>query len=451
MRFPHPLTLLVGCILVASALSYVLPAGRFERRDDPTTGRSVVVAGTFQRLAPAPVRPFDAIVAIPRGMADAGGVIFYVFLVGGAFAVVEQTGASTRLVQGLVERLAGRERLVIPLTCLVFGMGGILIQMQEELIAFVPMLLLLTRRLRFNPVVACAVSLGAAAVGAAFSPVNPFQVVIAQKVAELPPQSGFAFRTAFLIVAMGIWIWGTMRYARAHKTDETDMTDGTGSAGSASSAGSSNRDLAITLTVLATFGLFIVGALHWGWDFEQFGALFFLMGVAAGLIGGLRLAGTASAFADGFRSMAFAALLIGFARAIYVVLNQGLIVDTIVQAIFTPVADLPVALSALGMMVLHALVHIPVPSTSGQAVLTMPVLVPLSDLLGLARQVTVLAYQYGAGLCELLTPTNGALMAMLAATGVRYDQWLAFAARLLGLLAGLAALALLVAMGIGLQ
>jgi uncharacterized ion transporter superfamily protein YfcC len=451
LRFPHPLTLLVGCILLAAALSHVLPAGRFERREDPAAGgRSVVVAGTYARVPPAPVGAFDAIVAIPRGMADAGAVIFYVFLVGGAFAVVEQTGASTRLIQGLVARLAGQERLVIPLTCVVFGLGGILIQMQEELIAFVPMLLLLTRRLGFRPVIACAVSLGAAAVGAAFSPVNPFQVVIAQKVAELPPQSGFAFRTIFLCLAMAIWIWGTMRYAAgAGRTDPAEPSEGAEDAPARSAL--SPRDLAIVLIVLATFVLFIVGAFRWGWDFEQFGALFFLMGVASGLVGGLRVGGTASGFVEGFRSMAFAALLIGFARAIYVVLNQGLIVDTIVQGVFTPVAHLPVALSALGMMGLQALVHVPVPSTSGQAVLTMPVLVPLSDLLGLSRQVTVLAYQYGAGLCELLTPTNGALMAMLAATGVRYDQWLSLAARLLALLAGLAAVALLVAMAVRLQ
>jgi uncharacterized ion transporter superfamily protein YfcC len=154
---------------------------------------------------------------------------------------------------------------------------------------------------------------------------------------------------------------------------------------------------------------------------------------------------------QGFGSLAYAALLIGFARAIYVVLEQGHIVDSIVQGVFTPISQLPVMLSAIGMMAVQALVHIPVPSTSGQAVLTMPVLVPLSDLLGLSRQVTVLAYQYGAGLCEMLTPTNGALMAMLAACGVPYDEWFRFATRLLLLLVGLAVLGLVTAIAIGLR
>jgi uncharacterized ion transporter superfamily protein YfcC len=175
------------------------------------------------------------------------------------------------------------------------------------------------------------------------------------------------------------------------------------------------------------------------------------MGVAAGLLGGLRLAGTADGFVEGFRSMAFAALLIGFARGIYVVLDEGRIVDTIVQGLFAPIAGLPTTLAALGMMAVHTLVHFPVPSTSGQAVLTLPLLVPLSDLIGLSRQVTVLAYQYGAGLCEVITPTNGALMAMLAAAGVRYEEWLRFTLPLFALLLGLGALGIGVAIATGLR
>jgi len=180
-------------------------------------------------------------------------------------------------------------------------------------------------------------------------------------------------------------------------------------------------------------------------------ALFFAMGIVAGVVGGLGVGGTAAAFADGFTSMAYAALLIGFARAIYVALDEGRIVDTIVRGLFAPVAGLPLALSALGMMVLHAAVHVPVPSPSGHAVLTLPILVPLSDLLGLSRQVTVLAYQYGGGLCELLTPTNGALMAILAAAGVRYEHWLKFALPLYGLLLGLGAVAIALGIGVGLR
>jgi uncharacterized ion transporter superfamily protein YfcC len=270
--------------------------------------------------------------------------------------------------------------------------------------------------------------------------------VIAQKVAELPPQSGAGFRLVLLVPAMVLWIWATMRYAARTRVVPDPLPSGAEVAGGERLT---PRDTWILSIVGVTFALFILGAQRWGWDFDQFSALFFLMGVGAGLIGRLGIGGTAEAFVDGFKSLAFAALLIGFARGIFVVLNDGQIIDTVVQSVFAPIAGLPVALSALGMMVMQTLVHFPVPSTSGQAVLTMPVLVPLSDLLGLSRQVTVLAYQYGAGLCEVLTPTNGALMAMLAATGVRYDEWLGFVFRLWGLLMLLGAAGLLLAIATG--
>ncbi|MGH7528491.1 MAG: YfcC family protein, partial [Gemmatimonadales bacterium] len=327
---------------------------------------------------------------------------------------------------------------------LAFGIGGVLIQMQEELIAFVPVLLLLTRRLGFHPLTAVAMSLGASAIGASFSFINPFQVGIAQKVAELPLLSGSLFRLAFLVPAWAVWIAGTMHFARRTRVLPEPVPSAEGSA----SAGW--RQAAVLGIMLAAFAVFVVGVLRFGWDFDQLAAVFFLMGVAAGLVGGLRLAGTAEGFVEGFRVIAFAALLIGFARGIYIVLDEGRIVDTIVQGLFTPIAPLPTTLSALGMMVLHSVVHVPVPSTSGQAVLTLPLLVPLSDLIGLSRQVTVLAYQYGAGLCEILTPTNGALMAMLAAAGVRYEDWLRFALPLFGLLLCLAAAAIGVGVASGL-
>ena len=446
LRFPHPLTLLTGCILLAAAMSYVLPAGQYERRDDPVTGRSVVVAGTFHEVEPAPVGFFQAIVAIPKGMADAADVVFLVFLIGGAFTVVDETGALRSAVSWLVHRLQNREVLVIPVVSLAFAAGGALENMQEEIIALVPVLLILTKRLGFAPLTAVSMSAGAAFVGSAFSPINPFQVGIAQKLAELPLLSASLFRIAFLAVALGIWIFATMRHAeRTRSTPEAPEADGE------SESGVSPADLTILGMVVVTFAILIWGILSMGWGFDEMSALFFITGILAGLIGGLRVMGTAEAYVMGFRSMAYAALLIGFARAIFVVLDQGRIVDTIVHGMFTPVAELPVALSALGMMVAHAFVHVPVPSVSGQAVLTMPVLVPLSDLLGMSRQVTVLAYQYGAGLCDLVTPTNGALMAILAAAGVDYQEWLTFTVKWYLALMALGAAILVFAIAIGLQ
>ena len=443
-KFPNPLTLLVGCILVAAALTWILPAGKYERRDDPVTGRNVVVAGTYRGVEPEPVEPFQAVVAIPKGIVDAASVIALIFLIGGGFTVVERTGTFLRLVHALVRRLRGRGILVIPVASVPFALGGIMMQMQEELIAFAPVLLLLVRQLGFTPTTAVAMSLGPAAIGAAFSPVNPFQVVIAQKVAELPPASGFGFRVAFLLPALGIWIAGTMY--QASKTRSVPQASGV-----AEPTPVNWRDVSVLLAILGAFALYFYGAQRLGWEFNELAALFFVIGVLAGVLGRLGVAGTAEAFVDGFRSMTLAALLVGFARAIYVVLNEGQVVDTIVHGLFTPIASLPPTLSAIGMMIVQGAIHVPVPSTSSQAVLTMPLLVPLSDLIGLSRQVTVMAYQYGAGLCDAITPTNGALMAMLVAAGVRYEEWLRFMLPIWAGLLVLAAIALAVAVAVGVQ
>jgi uncharacterized ion transporter superfamily protein YfcC len=444
LSLPHPLALLVGCVLLAAALSWVLPAGQYQRREDSATGRSVVVPGTYSRVPPQPVGPFEALVAIPKGIVDAASVIGLVFLIGGAFTVIERAGTLSRLAQGLGRRVSGRGLLVIPVASLAFSLGGIMMQMSEELIAFVPMLLLLTRQLGFTPVVAVSMSLGAAGVGAAFSPVNPFQVIIAQKVAELPSASGLGFRIGVLVPALALWIGGTMLYARRTARQPQALPDDR-------AARLDRRDILVLAAIVSAFAIYIYGAQRLGWEFDQLAALFLVVGTLAGLLGRLGVGGTADAFVEGFRSMAFAGLLIGFARAIYVVLSEGQIVDTLVHGLFAPIAGLPTALAALGMLVVQAVLHVPIPSTSGQAVLTLPLLVPLSDLIGLSRQVTVLAYQYGAGLCDLVTPTNGALMAMLAAAGVRYEDWLKFVLPLYALLMAMALLALIVAVAAGLR
>jgi uncharacterized ion transporter superfamily protein YfcC len=449
LRIPHPLVLLIVCLGIAAAASWVVPAGAYERREDEALGRTVVVPGTYHPVEPAPLGPFAAAVALPKGLADAASVIFLVFLVGGAFAVVEQTGALGRAVGWLVQRLARRETLLIPVASLAFAAGGAGLNMQEEIIAFVPVLLLLVRRLGFDALTAAAVSVGAAIVGSAFSPINPFQVIIAQRLAELQPGSGWPFRSAVFAVAIAIWIAGTVRHARRARAAPALEQDTAPAAALAVTPASARRPAVVLALVAMAFATVVYGLVALEWGFDQLSAVFFVMGVGAGLVAGFGASGTAEAFVSGFRAMTGAALLIGFARAIYVALDQGRILDTLVYGLFSPLEHLPVAVSAIGMMAAHTLIHVPVPSVSGQAVLTIPILVPLSDLLHLSRQVTVLAYQYGAGLCEMLTPTNGALMAILAAAGVPFDQWLRFSLPLWAVLFGLGAIAVIT--GIALQ
>ena len=207
-RFPHALVLLVGGILLAAALTWVVPAGEYQRHEDPATHREVVVPGTYHPVDRHPVGVFETFVEIPNGLKDAQDIVFFVFLAGGAFAVVDKTGTLRQAVDGLANRLQDRGEWMIPVVCAVFAIGGALENLQEEILAMVPALLFLCRRLGFDALTAVAMSIGAASVGSAFSPVNPFQAVIAQQIAGLPKISGWGYRLAFMVPALVIWIWG---------------------------------------------------------------------------------------------------------------------------------------------------------------------------------------------------------------------------------------------------
>jgi uncharacterized ion transporter superfamily protein YfcC len=235
-----------------------------------------------------------------------------------------------------------------------------------------------------------------------------------------------------------------MRYAARHRvpvTPDEQTEDG----------GLSPRHVITLAAVAATFVFYVYGALQYSWGFDEMSALFLLMGAVIGLLAGLGITGTSQAFVEGFRSMTLAAMLIGVARAIFVVLDEGRVVDTIIHAMVTPLSQLPTTLFAVGMSVVQTIIAFPVPSSSGRAVLTIPILVPLSDLLGLSRQVTVLAYQYGPGIVGQLVPTDGALMAILALAGVRYEQWLRFCAPLCAILFVMSLAAVVIAASIGLK
>src|SRR5687767_15313673 len=445
-RFPHPLTLLVGCILIAAALTYIVPAGEYDRREDPATGRMVVVPGSFHPVPANPLGPLAIALSIPKGIAEAVSVIAVIFLGGAAFVVVDRTGALRVALMRLVRALGGRRLLAIPICSAFFATGGVLENMQEEIIALVPVLMLLVRRLGYDNVTAVAISIGAAAVGSAFSPMNPFQVGIAQQLAQVPLFSGALFRTVVLAIAFAIWVAYTMRYAARSAVPVRD--DSTVAAHADELSG--GRTALILIIVLTAFAIFVAGLIQWGWGFDHLTAVLFIAGVLAGLIGRLGVNGTADAYVQGFRDMVFAAVLVGFARSISVVLTEGRIIDSVVHGLFTPLSGLPAAGAAIAMMLTHNVIHVPVPSVSGQAALTMPILVPLSDLLMISRQVTILAYQYGAGLCEILTPTNGALMAVIAAANVRYDEWIRFAWPAWLILTALGAAAILTGLAIGL-
>jgi uncharacterized ion transporter superfamily protein YfcC len=435
-RFPHPVVLLGGAVVVAAGLTWILPAGQYDRRDDPGTGRRVVVAGTYHPVERAPVGPFAAAVAIPRGFFAAAEVVAVVLFVGGAWVVVDRLGTLPAVVAALVRAFAGRGMWMIPIVSLFFATMGALENMQEEIIPLVPALLLLGAGLGIDAVAVVAMSAGAAMVGSAFGPTNPFQAGIALKLAQLPPLSSGGLRLGMFVAGFVLWTGWTMRYAARTRTEirlkadptTADMVPSNEVRGVRLQPDLRQRShMLIFALVLAPMAAYVYGALRLGWGFNELSAAFVIGGVAAGLVGGLGIERTVTVYLEGMQSLLPAALMVGIARSISLVLEDGRVVDTILRGFVTPLSRVPPLLASVLMIPFQALIHIAVPSVSGQAVLTMPLFVPMADVLGLSRQVPVLAYQTGAGLMELATPTNGALMAVLLAAGVPFQRWLRFA------------------------
>jgi len=442
LELPHPLILLLAGVAAAAALTWILPSGAFDRRDDPATGRRVVVAGTYHAVDPAPVGPFAAAVAVPRGFVAAADVIAVVLFVGGAWVVVDRVGTLPALVAVLVARFRQRGLWAIPFVCLFFAGIGALENMQEEIIPLVPVLLVLGQGLGVDAVVVVAMSAGAAMIGSAFGPTNPFQAGIALKLAQLPPIAGGRLRLAMFVVALVIWSAWTLRHAARHRVAPA-------LAPSAAAPALPARHLLILGIALAPMAAYVYGALRLEWGFNELSGAFLVAGIAAGMIGGLSLTATITAYLEGAASIVGAAILIGTARSISLVLEDGRVVDTILNGLAQPLERVPLVAAALLQIPVHALIHLAVPSVSGQAVLTMPLFVPLADLLGMSRQVPVLAYQTGAGLAETIWPTNGALMAVLLAAGVPYQQWMRFVAGALAMAVLLGAAAIIAVLWIG--
>ncbi|TDX02402.1 YfcC family protein [Dinghuibacter silviterrae] len=458
LSFPHPLVILVSCILLAALCTYVVPAGQYQRSHDAATGQDVVVRGSYTRESSRPVSAWGLMMSVPRGIESGADVIISILIFGGTFCVIDKTGAFRAALLSLIRRTGRYRYLVMVLVGVAFAAGGAMDNMSEEIIALIPVIVFMTTRLGYSKIGAIAISTGCAVIGASFSPMNPFQVGIAQKIAQLPLLSGAGLRLLFLVPAVAFWITWVIRRTRVQEDPaaagrDTAIANGgaararEGMAGAI--AGSRWRHALILLAVAASFATMVFGIIRRGWGFDEMTALFFVLGLVAGIVGRLGLRKTAEAFTEGAKEMTMAALVVGLARSVYLVLNEGHVIDTIVHGLFTPLQHLPLLLSAGGMMIAQLLIHVPVASVSGQAQLTIPLLTPLADLTGMSRQVMVMAFQYGAGICEMLGPTNGALMGVLAVAGVSFGEWWKFVWRpaLILLALGLGAMAVGLAIG----
>lgn len=418
LRLPHPFLLLLGGVGVATVLTWILPAGAYLRQLDPATGQSLVVPGTYASLPGSPVGLLAMLVAIPRGIIEGSSVIVTILFCGGAFALLDETGALPRIVGGMVGP-STNPRLTIVLVSLFFATFGALENMHEEIIAMIPVLLLLSRGLGFGAVTALAMSVGAACVGAAFGPTNPFATGIALRYAELPALSAVGLRLAMLAAAVAIWIaWTLASTARddVRPAVHLEATDPP-----------TPRDVLALLLAVTPIFVYVWGVLAHDWGFNELSALFLPAGFAIGFVQRRSWTETTAGLLRGMESMLAASLFVGVARSISVVLADGHVMDTIVSGLVAPLSAVPPLASAALMIPVQALLHLPVASNSGQAVLTMPIMAPTADLLGFSRDAAVVAYQAGAAMMDVVSPTNGALLAMLLKAGVPYGRWARFA------------------------
>ncbi len=433
LAIPHTYVLLFMIVIVVAVGTYVVPAGVFERYTDEATGRTLVDPDSFHHVEPTPVGFFDVFASVPKGMIAAGEVIFFIFIVGGAFTIIQATGAIDAGISKVVLQLKGREKLLIPATMFVFSLGGLSFGMSEETIVFIPMGVALARAVGFDPIVGTAIISTGAAVGFAGGILNPFTVGVAQSIAELPLFSGIGIRVVgYALLFLGACYY-VMRYASKVKEDPKSSIvydlfkdeEVPGHYTSESTKLTSSHKL-VLLVVVLFFAYMIYGVMAKGYYIMELATIFLAMGVISGFVGGLTPNAIGRAFADGTKSIAFGALVVGIARAILVVMTEGQIIDTVIYALANWVSHLPGALSAAGMFWVQSVINFFIPSGSGQAMATMPIMAPIADLIGVARQTAVLAYQYGDGFTNQIIPTSGVLMATLGMAKIPYDRWFKF-------------------------
>jgi uncharacterized ion transporter superfamily protein YfcC len=440
-KFPNAFVILLGVILLSWVFTYLIPQGSYERIVDAETGVIRVVSDSYTQINSSSPSFFDFLVSIPKGIAERAELIVLILLIGGCFYLIEKTETFNHGLVKLVSSLKGREDLALLTVAILFIAGGVTIGLQEEVVAMTPILLLFGKSLGYNSFTMIFASYGSSVVGSSFSPSNPFGVLVAQKEAALPLLSGSSFRLVVLLGASLAWIIYLLYYAKKHRIEKIQMPTHNKTMG--------GRNKAILLLLGLTFSIVIIGIVRFDWGFSEMSACFFALGILSGLIAKMGWNKTGETYIEGMKKMVFACIILGLANSISILLTQGMIMDTIVKVLFGPLQGFSPAVSGVLMMISHVLLHFPVPSYSGQAILTLPILVPLSDLVGLSRQICVLAYQYGAIMGDMIVPTNGALMAVIAIAKIPYNAWFKFAIKptLLVLLIGAIAIVAAVFLG----
>ena len=425
-KFSMPNTLVIMAVVIAlvAVATYLIPGGAYDRVLNDQ-GREVVVSGTYKAIASQPQSLFDVLQSPIEGIVQGGEIIAFLFIVGGAFSIVSRTKAIDLGILKIVNVFKGKEILVLPILMFMFSIGGATFGMSEEAIAFVAVLMPLVLALGYDSIVAVAITYLACNLGFSAAMLNPFTVGIAQSIAGIQLYSGVEFRTLVWFVSTLVGCGFVMFYAmkikknpelspmfehdqvkrEKLKSTESEHTEFT------------LRHKIIIAALFTSIALVVYGVLKLEFWIPQIAAVFLGLGIISGLVGKL-------AFTDGAKDMIGAAIMIGLAKSVMIIAQNANIIDTILFNLANVVGQLPSLIASYIMFVIQMFINFFVSSGSGQAALTMPILAPLGDLVGISRQLSVLIYQLGDGFSNAMFPTSGVLIACLGMAGVPYGKWL---------------------------
>ena len=438
LELPHVYTLAFILIIAFAVLTWVLPSGQFERQllDTPAGEREVAIAGTYQvvdKIADGgDLRQgvLDVLMAPTRGIQAAADVVAFILLIGGTFQILTKTNAMNRGIRKVIRKLQGKEVLLIPIMMILLGIGGTTFGMSEEVIPFYIMLMPIFFAMGYDSMTTFMVVFLGPQIGYAASTTNPFNVLIAQGVAGIKGNPQLLLRFGWWLIMMTVAIIFVMRYAaKVHKNPQSSITFHDDAAKKEEFAMDEEdtrfnlQDKLVLLVFGVGMGVIVFGILKYGWYMDEISAIFLIMGILMGVVGGLKEKEIAEQFVIGVKDLAFAAVVVGVCRGILVIAENGMIIDTILNTLSSSLSNIGTAAFTTVMYVVQSILTLLVPSSSALASLTMPIMAPLCDLQGVNPEASVTVLQFANQLTNMLSPTAGMTVAGLAVCKISFGQW----------------------------
>lgn len=412
-----------------------MPAGQYDRVENDA-GRMVVVADSFHNVESNPISLLDFLKAVPMGLEAQAALIFFVFICGGTFGVFDETNALNIGINKIAHKLNGKEVLMIIAITTIFSILGATMAFDPQVIMFIPLGVALARRCGYDAVTGIAMVLGGVYVGFSCGALNPYTTAVAQGIAGIPLFSGLGFRVVWQIVTLIVTCAYIIRYAKKVGADpkasycyELELKEKEAQEKEEQNIVTvlTTRQVLVILTLVVGLGFVVYGSLKLEWGTSDMAAAFFGMGIIAGIIGGLGGNKICNAWIKGAKTMVFGALAIGLGRAILLVLENGMIMDTIVSGLSALLQMLPTPLISLGMLIANVVINFFVPSGSGQATLVMPFMAAIASITGVSMQTAIVAFQGGEGFSNAVIPTSSTTNACLGAGNLGYEKWIRFA------------------------